>query len=111
MSRTSNKSHHRKGRKFLGVPTRALPWIAAALIFLPIVGLLLFAQPAGGTDIDPNFTPKVSGAPSLEVAQASFELGDQHFNVPVQVVYNLKNVGDQALRITDVPQVKVLEGC
>jgi hypothetical protein len=62
------------------------------------------ALPAG-------FVPKVSGAPGLEVEQPFFELGDMHFNVPANVTYVLRNVGDQPLRILDVPEVQVLEGC
>jgi mannose-6-phosphate isomerase-like protein (cupin superfamily) len=31
--------------------------------------------------------------------------------VPANVTYVLRNVGDKPLRILDVPQVQVLEGC
>ena len=109
MSRSSRKSRPHKTRRILGIPVKTLPWIIGALVLLPIIGVLLFGQSAGG--IDPNFTPRVTGSPSLEVAQDFFELGDQHFDNTVQVTYNLQNVGDQALRILEVPQVEVLEGC
>jgi hypothetical protein len=110
MSRSSRKPRQRKTRKILGIPIRTLPWIVGALVLLPIIGVLLLGQSSGG-GIDPNFTPKVSGAPSLEVVQPFFELGDQHFNNTVQVVYNLQNVGDQPLQILEIPRVQVLEGC
>ncbi len=110
MSRSYQKSRHRKTRKILGIPVKFVPWIIGALVLLPIIGVLLFGQSAGGS-VDPSFVPKVKGAPSLAVAQDFFDLGDQHFNVTVDVVYNLQNVGDQALRIVEVPQVQVLEGC
>ncbi len=110
MSRSSRKSRPRKTRKILGVPVKVLPWIIGTLVLLPIIGVLLFGQSTGGS-IDPNFVPKVKGASSLAVAQDFFELGDQHFNNTVQVAYNLQNVGDQTLRILEVPQVEVREGC
>jgi hypothetical protein len=109
MSSSSHKSRQRKTRNILGIPIKTLPWVVGALVLLPIIGVLLFGQSAGS--IDPNFTPKVSGASSLEVTQPFFDLGDQHFNNTVQVVYNLQNVGDQALHIQEIPRVEVLEGC
>lgn len=110
MSRSSKKTRYHKPRKILGVPVKTLPWIIGTLVLLPILGVVLFGQSSSGA-VDPNFVPKVKGAPSLEVAQDSFDLGDEHLGSTVQVVYNLQNVGDQALRILEVPQVQVLEGC
>lgn len=110
MSRSSRKSHTRKTRKILGISAPVLPWIIGGLVLLPIIGALLLSQPSGGS-IDPNFVPKVKGAPSLQVAQNFFELGDQHYNIPVDVTYSLQNVGDKPLRILEVPKVRVLEGC
>ena len=110
MSRSSRKSRHQRARKVLGVPAKTLPWIlgTAGLVF--ILGIVVIGQ-ASGNEVDPDFRPKVTGAPSLEVAQPFFELGDRHYNVPVEVTYNLQNVGDQPLRILEIPKVQVLEGC
>lgn len=110
MSRSPHKSRRPKARKVLGIPVATLPWIVGALVILPIIGVLLFGQPAAGS-VDPGFVAKVKGAPSLQVAQTFFDLGDQHFNNTVKVVYDLQNVGDRPLRILQVPQVQVREGC
>jgi hypothetical protein len=110
MSRSIRKSRHHRSQKVLGIPFKALPWIIGAAAMFLALGVALFGQ-ISLSIVDPNFTPKVSGAPSLEVAEASFDLSDQHFNVPVTVTYNLQNVGDKPLRILQIPQVQVLEGC
>lgn len=110
MSRSPRKTHSRKTRKIMGMPVKALPWIIGVAAILLIVVVVLLAQSSAAA-IDPNFTPKVKGAPSLEVAQPFFDLGNQHFNVTVNVTYNLQNVGDQPLRVLGVPKVQVLEGC
>jgi hypothetical protein len=80
----------------------------AALIL--VLGFVAIGQ-ASGTAVDPDFRPKVTGAPGLEVTQEFFELGDMHYNVPAKVTYNLQNVGDQPLRILEIPKVQVLQGC
>src|SRR5689334_1725202 len=110
MSRSSRKSRQHKTSRILGIPVKTLPWLIGTLVLLPIIGVLLLNQSSGGP-IDPNFVPKVKGAPSIEVAQNFFELGIQHYNVPVDVTYNIQNVGDQPLRILEAPKVQVLEGC
>lgn len=109
MSRAS-KRQNKKSKYLLGfIPKRLWPvvlWVVGALIVTGVV--LLIAQESA---LPEGFVPKVAGAPALEVEQPFFELGDMHFNVPANVTYVLRNVGDQSLRILEVPQVQVLEGC
>jgi hypothetical protein len=110
MSRSTKKARSHRSRKVMGIPVKTLPWIIGAVAVVTVLGVVLSGL-ADGSSVDPNFTPKLTGAPSLEVAAPFFDLGDQHFNVPATVVYNLQNVGDKPLRILRVPQVQVLEGC
>ena len=110
MSRSTRKARSHRSRKVMGIPVKTLPWILGAAAVVIVIGIVLAGQ-ASGSAVDPNFTPKITGAPSLEVAVPFFDLGDQHFNVPVKVVYNLQNVGDKPLRILRLPKVQVLEGC
>jgi len=111
MSRSSHKSRLHRSQKVLGIPAKALPWAIGGLALVLVVSLILLSLPSVA-GVDPNFIPKVTGAPGLEVTQAFYDLGDRPFDVPVKVTYNLQNVGDhQPLRILQTPQVQVLEGC
>ena len=62
-------------------------------------------SPASSTDVT------VSGAPSLQVDQDVVDLGDIKVDQPVQVSFNLSNVGDQPLEFSKAPYVEVVEGC
>jgi hypothetical protein len=92
------------------MPLKTMPWIIGAAAMILGTVFALFGQASANT-VDPNFKPEVTGAPRLEVVQDFFELGDQHYNIPVEVTYNLQNIGDQPLRILETPIVQVLEGC
>ncbi len=109
MSRSS-KHQNKKRKTILGfIPKRLWPVVLLVIGALVVTGVVMLISQESAR---PNgFVPKVSGAPALEVEQPFFELGDMHFNVPANVTYVLRNVGNQPLRILDVPQVKVLEGC
>jgi hypothetical protein len=54
---------------------------------------------------------EVSGTPSLKVDQDKVDLGDVPLGKTVAVSFQLANVGDEALRFTDLPYIEVLEGC
>jgi hypothetical protein len=88
-----------------------MPVVIVAAGLLLLGGAILIAQATTSASADPNFTPRVMGAPSLDVEQPFFDLGDVHFNTMAEVSYVLRNVGDQPLRILEAPQVEVLEGC
>lgn len=77
-----------------GVALLALAWIA-----------LSFATPAS------KVTPQVSGAPSLKVDQETIDLGERKLGVPVNVSFQLSNVGDRPLRFIAPPYVEIVEGC
>lgn len=59
----------------------------------------------------PGAAIEVSGAPSLKVDREKVDLGDVKLNQPVQVSFQLTNVGDQALRFSQDPYIEVVEGC
>lgn len=108
-----SRSRRKKQRYFLGfIPQRAMPIVLAALGLVVIgaaVIITLTNRAANGPA--PGFEPEVRGAPAIQVDQPFYDLGDKKFNTVVEVTYNIKNVGDQALRILSVPEVQVLEGC
>lgn len=60
---------------------------------------------------EPKAAIEVSGAPRLKVDQEKVDLGDVRLGKTVNVSFQLTNVGDQELKITDTPYVEVVEGC
>jgi hypothetical protein len=57
------------------------------------------------------FTPEVTGKPSLKTDKEMVDLGNVKLGQTVRVSFELKNVGDETLRISNVPYVEVKEGC
>jgi hypothetical protein len=108
MSRSRSRQRSRKDA-FI-IPRKVLPIVAVAAGVVVIGVAILLITTAGGSP-DPNFAPQVTGAPKLVVDQPFYDLGDFHFNTTAQVTYTLSNVGDQQLRILELPQVQVVEGC
>jgi hypothetical protein len=84
--------------------------LLAALIALISIGGALFWLISRGNKVA-NFTPEVTGAPSVEVAQQMLDHGDVKMNTPIESVFRVRNRGDQALLILGEPQVEVIEGC
>jgi hypothetical protein len=104
-----SRSKRRKQKNVLGlIPQKQMPIMLAifGLLVIGIAALLIVNNgPASG------FTPKVTGAPAIEVEQSFFDLGDVTLGRTVQVAYEIRNEGDQVLRILEAPQVEVREGC
>ncbi|MDZ4159176.1 MAG: hypothetical protein U1B80_05225, partial [Anaerolineaceae bacterium] len=58
-----------------------------------------------------EYSPEVTGAPSLRTDQVLIDLGNVQFGTKVQAAFGLQNVGDQDLRFSEVPSIEVREGC
>ena len=54
---------------------------------------------------------EVNGAPSIKVDKEQVDLGDVKLNQPVEVTFQITNVGDQPLRFEEQPYIDVVEGC
>jgi hypothetical protein len=52
-----------------------------------------------------------SGGPSLKVFQDGLDLGDQKLGQTVPLRFEIANVGDRPLRITEQPYLEVVKGC
>lgn len=92
------------------------PYLIAGIgvVLLVIVGAFFLLR--GGDEeikeeIDPNFTPQVSGSPRLEVAQDTQDLGDVKFEQMVSSTFTIRNVGDEPLVFQREPQVELVRGC
>jgi hypothetical protein len=105
MSRS--KSRRKRQNKVLGIPGAYLPLIGAfaGIALIGVVAAVVELAKAAA------YRPEVTGEPAIEVAETSFDLGDVELNTQAEVTYEIRNVGDQPLRIVETPQVEVLEGC
>jgi hypothetical protein len=57
------------------------------------------------------FAPEVTGGPSLKADKQMVDLGDVKLGQTVQVSFEISNVGDQPLKLSETPYVEVKEGC
>ncbi len=110
LKKTHNHHHSPKSK----ISPYVLFGVVGAVVVL-VLGIVIFTR--GGDDndsveIDPNFTPQVSGAPRVEVVKGEVDHGDVKYNRPVRSEFVIRNVGDSPLMVTD-PNiiVEVVEGC
>jgi hypothetical protein len=86
-----------------------LPWLLLGLAGIALVALaawLAWRGQAGSV-----FTPRVSGAPRLQVDREEIDFGDVRLGTPVRAEFKLTNVGSETLRLTEAPYVELKEGC
>lgn len=95
---------------------QASPYLIAGIgaVLLVIIGAFFLLR--GGDEevkeeIDPNFTPQVSGSPRLEVVPDTQDLGDVKFEQMVSSTFTIRNVGDEPLVFQREPQVELVRGC
>ncbi len=72
---------------------------------LAIALFFTFRKPA------PPYTPEVTGSPSIKVDKEKVDLGDMKLGSNANVSFEITNVGDSTLRITEAPYIEVKEGC
>lgn len=72
-----------------------------------LIGALFFAfrKPAAPV------IPAVTGKPSLKVDKQKIDLGDMKLGGFAFASFQLTNVGDQVLQISQAPTIQVIEGC
>ena len=79
-------------------------WFAVAAVVAVALGGGAWWWNAGAT-----WPP--GGTPKLVVDRDVIDLGNVPFETRVRAAFTLSNAGDGALRLEDVPRVKVLAGC
>lgn len=111
MTKRLRKANHQQK-----AATTPSPYLIAGIgtVLLVIVGAFLLLR--GGDEeiteeIDPNFTPEVTGSPRLEVAEDIQDFGDVPFEQMVTSSFRIKNVGDEPLVFQREPQVELVRGC
>lgn len=76
-----------------------------------LAGAALFALLRSNQPSTPGAQVEVSGSPSLKVDRESLDLGDVPLDQPVNVTFQLTNVGDETLRFDQEPFIEVAAGC
>ena len=77
--------------------------VGAGIILIGVIGWYVFRSPSALIE--------VKGAPSLKTDKNSVDLGDVKLGAVVEASFQLTNVGDQPLRLTEAPYTELLEGC
>jgi cell division septal protein FtsQ len=84
------------------------------LVWLLLAGglmMLVFVFLTWRNASDPPAEILVTGAPHLVVDQELVDFGDVPYNQLVHASFKITNAGDQALRFTQRPTIRVVEGC
>jgi hypothetical protein len=85
--------------------------VLCGVIFLSIIVVFALVLSQSNTAQSSDFKVEVNGSPRIAVKQDTVDYGDRHYNIPVESVFALGNIGDQPLMIVGEPQVEVVEGC
>ena len=104
MSQNKSKKYTRKH------PKRNNRWIPLIVILggMVLIGLAYWGLRDKST-AKANIV--VTGSPALKADKEKVDLGDVKLGQPVEVSFQLTNVGDQTLRFTKEPYIEVVEGC
>lgn len=94
-------------------PHVSWPLLASILGGLALMGLVVYAvwAAATGDTGGPRVAVEVQGAPSIKPDKDNVDLGTIHYGQTVKVDFQIANVGDQQLRLSQQPYIEVVEGC
>lgn len=101
-ARTATKSTRERRRRWLPLALIA----AGAVVVAGAVWAIL-----GSRSLGAQVPIEVTGAPRLKADKARVDLGDIRLGRTVDVSFQIANVGDQPLTLTEAPYVTVAEGC
>lgn len=104
-----SKNKHRSKRQ--GRSVNRLPLVLLVVGGLLLIGAALFALLRSNQPASTGAPVEVAGLPSLKVDQDMVDLGEVPLDQPVNVTFQLTNVGDQPLRFTQEPFIEVAQGC
>jgi hypothetical protein len=98
---SKNKKRRRQRRRWTSI-LLAL----GGLALLALAALALRSNMSGA-----KATIEVNGAPAIKVDKEQVDLGDVKLDQPVEVSFEINNVGDRTLRFEEQPYIEVVEGC
>lgn len=82
-------------------------FIFILVVVLAVVGISVIISQS----LRPTYQPEYTGGARLQVAQDTLDFGQIKYDVPVEAVFNLQNIGDEPLLIVREPVVELIEGC
>ncbi|MEW5985528.1 MAG: hypothetical protein AB1791_02740 [Chloroflexota bacterium] len=106
VSRHTVRQQQLASQRRRGSQRRPFLLMAAGVVVLVLVGFLAWRYLN-----TPQATIEVTGAPSLKVDKEVIDLGDVRLGQTVEASFEITNVGDETLRLTEAPYVEVVEGC
>lgn len=86
-------------------------WLPILLGLGGLILLIMAAFALRGSEDRTKAEIEVTGAPSIKVDKEQVDLGDVKLDQPVEVTFQITNVGDQTLRFAEQPFIEVVEGC
>jgi hypothetical protein len=104
---TAQRSKKLRGKRARN-RSRFPAWIILMGVAALAAGLVLVMTNRGR---QPDFTPKVNGAPALTVDQEVVDYGDVRLGTPLTTEIRVSNVGTETLRFQKAPYVEIKEGC
>jgi hypothetical protein len=102
----SKHNHHSNPSPASALKTWHL--LAGLAVVAVIGGVIAFLVSSSSTS---SYVPEVTGRPNLVVDKEVLDYGDVRFEAPVKAVFNVKNTGDEMLRILGEPRVEIVRGC
>jgi hypothetical protein len=107
MSRSRSRVQNQRRKEQRNKRTLALG--LGGLGLLLIVGAVVLLTRKG--DAPAGFEPVFNGGPRVELSEDTYDYGYVQFNNQITTDVEMRNVGDEPLRIAGIPQVQVREGC
>jgi len=86
-------------------------WIPILLGLGGLALLVLAVLALRGNGSGSKAAIEVNGASAVKVDKEQVDLGDVKLDQPVEVTFQVTNVGDQPLRFEEQPYIEVVEGC
>jgi len=113
MSNKSKRSATPPKSQKSATPRWLLPAVIGVVAVAVIAGViwLVQGQQVKRQQTTVTTTTAVTGQPSASINQTKFDYGDVKLGSTIETVFQVKNVGDQALTFQGEPRVEVLEGC
>jgi|APSaa5957512622_1039677.scaffolds.fasta_scaffold209186_2 hypothetical protein len=114
MSQSPKKRKSSKKKSNARTGSRSTPIILAVVGVLVIGAAAAFAvgnRKSSSNIAQDDYVPEVAGQPSLKADRTEIDLGDVKLGKTVSASFVLTNVGDEALRFSEIPYVELKEGC
>lgn len=108
MSQSSKRIRSRKQQKKAQQRRRTMA-VVMGVVGLAIVGIAALLLTRSGTPA--NYTPEYAGGPRLALEQDSYDYGYVQLGTTITTDVKIENVGDEPLKISEIPVVEVREGC